>query len=414
MVRRCTHETSKGKKCRNKALTNRRVCHCHDVTKPQKRPEKHGVLFHLFFLYGLRKYGNKDFLQLDYPGARGPWHEISKSIYGGLVNNIQVQSHANRYHHWMRKNNMVSRDAVLFEVKAAQVPSNKGKYCIGAPRMHMFLRFNEFTIMDLVYFHAVVMVNNIPYRMGVHTPQRVDDAFTSFQMDNTFVVLQALDAYHLYNNGTAYRDTNACPLLQQQCLEAARITAVAGNPRPYPLVSMSLVTHEALTGTCMDMIDHTNTPWQGTAPTVVDVYHLVRNKNNPFPVFHEMPPPQSYVAMLEETTFIDMPTLQTPKQCSVDAEPVSAPCDSPVHQTGYSVQQTALPVISDLPIKAEPEYVQALLDRNGDEPQQYNLRPSKSIFKKVGSNYRHTFNRRILKSCTYFNRIMGMKIKREI
>lgn len=311
MVRKCTATRKNGTRCNNKALTTGHVCHLHAATRTTKKPEKNCLLFHVHFLYGLIKYGDKDFVKLDNPNSRGFWQHISENVFERQVTNLALQSHANRYFKWMQKNNYTSREAVLAAMTRETKHVNRGKYAVFLPHMHMFLRFNQYTLTDMIHFFTVVMINDIPYRMTVDSPVRVDEAFKKFEMSNTFTVLQALDSYHIHNTGVALRSSTGCSELQQKCLTSLSLHHPSAPCTGMPLVSMDMDSYRSLVATCVDAVDDSNTAWQGTVPLVVDVRLLIRNHTINFPSVSEEK--TSFTQLLEaEPVFGDMPMCYTP------------------------------------------------------------------------------------------------------
>lgn len=338
MVRKCQATRINGKQCNNKALNTSRVCHLHHATRHVKKPEKNCLLFHIHFLYGLMKFGDQDFLKLDNPNARGCWQHISDHIFDQKVSNLAVQSHANRYFKWMRKNNLNSREDVVSAMTKDTKNVNRGKYAVFLPHMHMFLRFNQYTIGDMIHYFTVVMVNDIPYRMTVDRPVRVDEAFRNYSIADTFSVLQALDGYHINNKGLAVRSSPGCSELQQRCLSSLGLGAPTRPCNDMPLVAMDLESYRCLVATCVDALDQSNSPWQGSAPLVVDVCSLIRNHTIKFPCVSEEGLSQtSFTNLLnddypvQEYCFGDMPQvvdLDAP-QCSQVASPQCSQVESP-------------------------------------------------------------------------------------
>jgi len=341
MVRKCRATRKNGTRCNNKALTSGYVCHLHEATRTNKKPEKNCLLFHIHFLYGLLKYGDKDFVKLDNPNSRGFWQHISEHIFDQQVTNLALQSHANRYFKWMQKNNYNSREAVLAAMTRETKHVNRGKYAVFLPHMHMFLRFNHYTLMDMIHFFTVVMINDIPYRMTVDSPVRVDEAFRKFDISNSFTVLQALDSYHINNMGFALRSSTDCSELQQKCLTSLNLHHHSAPCTDIPLISMDLDSYRSLVATCVDALDDSNTAWQGTVPLAVDVRMLIRNHTINFPSVSEENP--SFTHLLEaEPEFGDMPMCYTPRlddECPSPSQvdvPTKLPEVGPLAQTTKS------------------------------------------------------------------------------
>lgn len=301
-VRRCTSDRVNGQRCRNKALTNKAVCHKHDAAHPVKAPEKHPILFHLFFLYGLRKYGNAELLKHEVPGARGPWKQIAECTLEGRVSNAMVQAHAHRYSEWMRRNGLDDHAAVVAAIKAVQAPAHTGKYRVSSARMHLFLRFNQYTLHDYAYYRTVVLVNDVPYCLGEEGPRRVDEAYQCYGLPHNYTTLQALDGYTLDVDGTGARAHGGCTLLQQECQAATSLRAPGESLRGRPLVSMSVTSHRVLAAACVDALDHSDSPWRGACPLVVDFAHLVEAAPFTVPVVHDTSECAPY-------DFMDMPVL---------------------------------------------------------------------------------------------------------
>jgi len=358
MVRKCEAKRKNGTRCKNKALNTGFVCHLHETTRTVKKPEKVGLLFHIHFLYGLLKYGDPDFLKLDNPSSKGSWQHIAEKVFQNQVSNQVVQSHANRCSRWMSKHGYDTREDVVAAMTHETKHINRGKYAVFLPQMHMFLRFNQYTLVDMMHFFTVVMVNDIPYRMTVDCPVRVDEAFRSFNIDNTFTILQALDSYHINNKGLALRSTTACSELQQKCLASLALGEPVRSCHDMPLVAMDMDSYRSLVATCVDAVDDTNSPRQGFVSLVVDICTLIRNHNIVFPTVSEES--SSFSQMLhkddeveEVLCFGDMPVLgdmpivedlcpspspsldnSPPSPCfSLDNSPAS-PCPSPSPSMG--------------------------------------------------------------------------------
>lgn len=347
MVRKCAATRANGKKCNNKALNTGRVCHLHNPTRPVKKPEKNCLLLHIHFLYGLMKFGDPDFLKLDNPNARGCWQHISDHIFEQKVSNLAVQSHANRYFKWMRKNNCNSREDVVSAMTKDTKHVNRGKYAVFLPHMHMFLRFNHYTVKDMIHYFTVVMVNDIPYRLTEDRPVRVDEAFRNYSIANTFTVLQALDGYHLNNKGLAMRSSPGCSELQEKCLSSLGLRAPTRPCNDMPLVAMDLESYRCLVATCVDALDDSNTPWQGSAPPVVDICSLIRNHSITFPSVSEE---TSFTKLLDDDhpvgyCFVDMPHVEDlcPHEYQ-EPEPYPDPPEEPqVSQEELKVNQDEVP-----------------------------------------------------------------------
>ena len=319
-VRRCTSDRVNGQRCRNKALTNKAVCHKHDATVSVKAPEKHPILFHLFFLYGLRKYGNAELLKHEVPGARGPWKQIAECTLEGRVSNAMVQAHAHRYSEWMRRNGLDDHAAVVAAINAVQEPAHTGKYRVSSARMHLFLRFNQYTLHDYAYYRTVVLVNDVPYCLGEEGPRRVDEAYQCYGLPHNYITLQALDGYTLDVDGTGTRAHGGCTLLQQECQAATSLRAPGESLRGRPLVSMSVTSHRVLAAACVDALDHSDSPWRGACPLVVDFAHLVEAAPFTVPVVHDM----HDTSECAPYDFMDMPVLMdlelTGAQLTADLE----------------------------------------------------------------------------------------------
>lgn len=268
--RRCTTTRDNGKPCNGKALRHSQFCCKHDKLRQtaRKTPEKRSLLFHLFFVYGYLRYGNVEFLKAEVSGARGAWQHIAHHVFGDMVNNATVQAHANRYKQWMEHNGMRSLADVARAIRDARTPSHSGKTCVSIPRLHTFLRFNEYTLPDLFRYGALIMINGVPYRLDESGPVRVDEAFLASGIRNDFCTLQALDGYYLSVGMRAWRTSTACPQLQQECLSRLQIGEAPGG------VPTEIPEHTTLAATCVDALDDSGTAWQGRCARAIDCSHL--------------------------------------------------------------------------------------------------------------------------------------------
>lgn len=363
--RRCTGTRDNGSRCKDKAQRHSHFCRNHDQVRaaPRKAPEKRTLLFHLFFMYGYIRYSDVELLKAEVPDTRGAWHHIAQTVFGGAVTNATVQAHANRYKVWMKHNGHTSLAEVTRAIGDLRAPSYSVKFCVSAPRMHTFLRFNEFTLRDLFRYRALIMINGVPYRLEEDGPVRVDEAFVASGIPNNFATLQALDGYTLVDGLRATRPSTACPVLQQECQRKLLMDAVDS-----PEGALSVPAHSTLAATCIDALDDSTKAWHGHCPRTVDCSHLALAMvvHQPTPVvpeapedvegsnydFGDMPRLMSdslqgmeYSSLLEgfgDSLFQPLPTLDVPPrrhrvQCS---PPQGSPCSpkTPIFRRRFNVR----------------------------------------------------------------------------
>ena len=350
--RRCSGTRDNNTQCNNKALRHSHFCCKHDETRvaPRKAPEKRTLLFHLFFVYGYLRYGNVDFLKAEVSGARGAWHHIAHHVFDGVVTNATVQAHANRYKVWMEHNGMRSLSDVAHAMRDARAPSHRGKTCVSIPRLHTFLRFNEYTVPDLFRYQALIMINGVPYRLQEDGPVRVDEAFVASGMRNDFCTLQALDGYTLSVGMSAWRSSDTCPQLQEECLTRLCVDEANGNSMTPS--HQCVPDHITLSATCVDALDDSGTAWQGKCPRVIDCSHLA------LAVTTVPEPPELPEAAAEEDPadeYSDMPKLEFTSLLeqwdTYGAVEYSFPCGSSAPPTD---SPTPDPPLSAPPLSAPP------------------------------------------------------------
>lgn len=225
--------------CNNKAVTGSQFCHCHANSKAShsscgadgvRREQTH--LMHIFFLYAYRD-------ELEMPEAvgqelrRDKWKYISEHWFDGVLTNVQLQSHANRYKQWTRDNHH------LMDFKNTDTAWH-------LKRKRLYLRFNLYTLRlyiqeyekraatedpvlrERLLSQGQCIINNVAYNFTPECLCRADGLFQNFSGGERFRVLQAYDGYQEGVEHTS--DGNVLPrlvrspdlgkllALQQQCI----------------------------------------------------------------------------------------------------------------------------------------------------------------------------------------------------
>lgn len=179
----CTAMNSRGMRCGNKALHSSSLCHVHAAKPVAKRLQK-TVLFHLFFLYAVRKFADSK------PYRK--WIQVADTFMG-TVSTAQVRAHYVTIRRWEEQMGKKLLNDKLFSV------------------------LNSRSLEGLISRHAIVKIGGILYRLQEGGPRRMDQ----FPFPQTFVSLQAFDGFSTcLTTGAMQRlcDENMSPL-QMECMQ---------------------------------------------------------------------------------------------------------------------------------------------------------------------------------------------------
>lgn len=153
----CTAMNGRGMRCGNKALKSSSLCHIH-ATKPQAPRLQKTVMFHVFFLYALRKFADAK------PYRK--WIQVADTFMG-TVSTAQVRAHYVTMRRWEEQLGRRIQHDKLFDV------------------------LNLRSLDKLIARRAMVKIGGILYRMQESGPRRIDE----FPFPQTFVSLQAFDGF---------------------------------------------------------------------------------------------------------------------------------------------------------------------------------------------------------------------------
>jgi len=237
------------------------------------------------------------------------WSQVASNVFDGRVSNHTVQSHANRYSNWMKSHGVVDKHtALLAQSNGLHFRDvHKGKSGYQVPRMHIYLRMNEYTLDEWIDSaeNNIVLVNGIPYRLKPEGPCREDEIFKAYGLPNSFTVLQALDGYNLGNHMEACRLSTDCPLIQQQCQEGLSLQHIS-HPDSRALISMSRSAYAHLCATRVNVVDNSISPWHGKAPLALSIKSLVTTPTPSISIVTDLshePVHYNHTPQLEELTY---------------------------------------------------------------------------------------------------------------
>jgi len=203
----CTAIRSSGKeKCNNKALRGKNVCHLHkhtivneqttlDDAKFDKR-EEFSIIAHIFFLYAL---------MIMPKDKHDTWKWMSETIFQGMLTNIQVQSHHNRYKQWMQKyinQKNVKSVATMFSTCMSKNTHYK-----------KYEWYNTYTIPEFINMGRIY-INNVLYEFHPNGFIRADGVLKK----SDFISMCALDGYVLHNQSLYQTKTTSVCKLQLKCI----------------------------------------------------------------------------------------------------------------------------------------------------------------------------------------------------